>query len=449
MQTLQQFFIGNLYTPDNNQQLEANQTFIDNNIAECTQAFYDVLLTDSATKRFLTNQMVENHLKIELQAWIKQTLSPKTSDDDIQTLVNKQRLVGEVHSRIEVPMPMVNSAMSTIKQVLFKNLRNEANLQDAHKVDLIILFNLLLDSALSLINESYINQRVSTERHAQEYRSRSSAHEMAIEIERVKGALYGWMTQFMSDLLTHSTHRKVDIHHQEFALWIRHKLGFFCSDPRVTDKIIHNLDQLQDSLNELHLSPKAPKEQTIQKISALTNECGWMLGQIADKNIEDATREDTLTSLIERRFMAPILQSETQLAIKTQEPYTLLMIDVDNFKSVNDIHGHQAGDAVLSSIGRHLKRSLRVTDYAFRFGGEEFMILMPETTLEKGVLAAQKLLDIIRQNEIKLDNGRTLKTTVSIGLAQFQQDPDYQQVIKIADEKLYEAKHAGKDRCAY
>jgi diguanylate cyclase len=173
-----------------------------------------------------------------------------------------------------------------------------------------------------------------------------------------------------------------------------------------------------------------------------------MLGQIADKNIEDATREDALTSLIERRFMAPILQSETQLAIKTQEPYTLLMIDVDNFKSVNDIHGHQAGDAVLSSIGRHLKRSLRVTDYAFRFGGEEFMILMPETSLNNGIIAAKKILENIRQNEVKLDNGRTLKATVSIGLAQFEQDPDYQNVIKIADEKLYEAKHAGKDRYA-
>jgi diguanylate cyclase len=210
-------------------------------------------------------------------------------------------------------------------------------------------------------------------------------------------------------------------------------------------KITHNLDALQATLNQLHAHPNDLKEEKIIKINALTNECGWMLGQIADSNIENSTREDSLTSLIERRFMAPILQSETQLALKTQEPYSIMMIDVDNFKSVNDIHGHQAGDAVLSSIGRHLKRSLRVTDYAFRFGGEEFMILMPETSITHAERAAEKLLETIRNNDVKLDNGRTLKATISIGLAQFERDPDYQQVIKIADEKLYVAKHNGKD----
>lgn len=171
-----------------------------------------------------------------------------------------------------------------------------------------------------------------------------------------------------------------------------------------------------------------------------------MLGQIADQNIESAAREDALTSLIERRFLAPIMQNETQMALKTKTPYTVLMVDVDNFKSVNDIHGHQAGDAVLSTIGRILKRSLRVTDYAFRYGGEEFLILMPETSAKSAERAAEKLLEKIRTASVRLDNGRTLKMTVSIGLAQFDDHPDFEHVIKHADEKLYEAKHNGKDR---
>lgn len=223
-------------------------------------------------------------------------------------------------------------------------------------------------------------------------------------------------------------------------------MNFVSPNDKLVRQIKLSLDNLQLALDHLYHSPNTDREETIQKISALTNECGWLLGQIADQNIESAAREDALTSLIERRFLAPIMQNETQMALKTKTPYTVLMVDVDNFKSVNDIHGHQAGDAVLSTIGRILKRSLRVTDYAFRYGGEEFLILMPETSAKSAERAAEKLLEKIRTASVRLDNGRTLKMTVSIGLAQFDDHPDFEHVIKHADEKLYEAKHNGKDR---
>lgn len=445
-QMLHAFFIGQLYTPEHNAILETHRAFIETANVDCAQAFYEVLLSDPASKRFLTNELVENQLKGDLKRWLDATLTAKLDEEAVLKVVNTQRHVGKVHARIDVPMSLVNSAMAIIKRVLFNDIKANASIADADKTDLVILLNALLDSSLSLINESYLEGRVNNERTAQEYRNRSTAHEIAIEVERIRGALFGWMTQFMADLISGSNQRLVNIHHQEFALWIRHKLGFVCMDDKVVGKIKRNLDTLQESLDALYHHPEQQREERVQKISALTNECGWLLGQIADHNIENATREDALTSLIERRFMPPILQSETQLAIKTNTPYSVMMIDIDNFKKVNDIHGHQAGDAVLSSIGRTLKRSLRVTDYAFRYGGEEFMVLMPETSLKNAERAAEKLLDKIRQTDIKIDNGRLLKVTASIGLAAFDGHPDYEQIIKHADEKLYEAKHNGKDR---
>lgn len=443
--SLNQFFIGQLYTHDNNALLRRYQSLIESITPLCALAFYEVLLTDPATKRFLTSELVETHLKKELQLWLNETLSEKNSEAESIAAINKQRSVGEIHARIDVPMHLVNSAMSIIKKVLFESIKASDSVVVTEKTDLIILLNQLLDASLSLINESYLEGRVENERSAQEYRSRSSAHEIAIEIERVKGALYGWMTQFMADLLTNNQ-RSVDIHHQEFSLWIRHKLGYVSTNDKSVSQIKQTLDKLQTELDELNLSGFAHKEQSVQKISALTNECGWLLGQIADQNIEASAREDTLTSLIERRFLAPIMQNETHMAMKTKTPYSVMMIDVDNFKSVNDIHGHQAGDSVLSTVGHILKRSLRVTDYAFRYGGEEFLILMPETPAANAVRAAEKLLDKIRNANIKLDNGRHLRVSVSIGIAQFDDHPDFEHVIKHADEKLYEAKHNGKDR---
>lgn len=134
----------------------------------------------------------------------------------------------------------------------------------AEKTDLIILLDQLLDASLSLINESYLEGRVENERSAQEYRSRSTAHEIAIEIERVKGALYGWMTQFMADLLT-TQQRIVDIHHQEFSLWIRHKLNFVSPNDKLVRQIKLSLDNLQLALDHLYHSPNTDREETIQK----------------------------------------------------------------------------------------------------------------------------------------------------------------------------------------
>ncbi len=445
MNQLSDFFVGEVYTPENNNMLHTHREMISFIIPHCADNFYRVLLQDKATERFLSSQLVEDHLRLQLQGWLFDTLTPKNSEPARLQLINKHRHVGEVHARIDVPMQLVNSAMSIIKRVLFEHVK-QSQLDGNDKADLIILLNQLLDASMNLINESFLEDHVRNERSAQEYRSRSSAHELAIEIERVKGALFGWMTQFMADMLT-TKQRIIDIHHQEFSLWIRHKLSFVGGpDDQMVRRIKHNLDQLQTILTHLYEHPEESREQSIQMISALTNECGWLLGQIADQHIESAAREDALTSLIERRFLAPIMQNETQMAMKTNTPYSLMMIDVDNFKSVNDIHGHQAGDAVLSSIGRTLKRSLRVTDYAFRYGGEEFMILMPETVLASAERAAEKLLEKVRSTSVTIDNNRTLKVTISIGIAEFSGHPDFEQVIKYADEKLYQAKHNGKDR---
>lgn len=145
-----------MYTQENNQLLEAYQTLIVTSVPDCVAAFYEILLTDSATKRFLNNQQVEQHLRKELGIWLNETLSPKVSESECLALIAKQRHVGEVHARVNVPMLLVNSAMSIVKKVLFADVRLSNVLSAEIKTDLIILLNQLLDASLSLINESYL-----------------------------------------------------------------------------------------------------------------------------------------------------------------------------------------------------------------------------------------------------------------------------------------------------
>ncbi len=446
MKALKQCYLPFFYSPENNRLLEKYHHYIEQVVPQCAEGFYRVLMEDSSSKKFLTTQLVENHLKTELQRWLLLTLSAKHKETDIQEVVAKQHQVGEVHSRVEVPMGLVNSAMVVIKEVLFDDLAASKQVQETDKVDFIIVLNQILDASLSLVNESYLQGKVLNERMAQEYRSNSSAHEVALELERVRGTMLGWVAQFMTDLISCRAKTVTNIQHQEFVLWIRHKLSYACRNDELIQKAKVNLDTLQKTIDELGQDPEKNRDELVLQVNHLTTECSWILSQISEMNIEMAAREDTLTSLIERRFLAPILQNETHQALQSKQPYCVMMMDIDNFKQINDIYGHQSGDHVLAHIGLLLKRSLRVTDYAFRYGGEEFLILMPETTLNKAELAAEKLLDIVRQSNIKLDNGRVLKVTMSIGLAEFADHPDFEQLIKMADEKLYQAKHNGKDR---
>ena len=443
-QSLSTYFISQIYTSENNQVLERHQPFMEEVIEDAVQAFYEVLLHDASTKQFFTNELVENHLQKELKIWLAQTLSPKSSKEEKVDLVNKQRQVGNVHARIDVPMQLVNSAMAIVKHTFFDAIEVSQDIAVVEKTSLVILISQLLDSSLNLINESYLEGHVENQRSAQEFRNRTSAHELAIEIERVKGSLFGWLTQFMANLFS-GDNRRWDVEHQEFSLWIRHKLDLICSDYKSVRTIQKNLEKLQSELNIIQ-NDNENRHESIKKINALASEIGWMLSHIADESLDKATKEDSLTSLIERRFMAPILQTESQLAKKTDNPFSILMIDVDNFKQINDVHGHQAGDRVLQFVGQVLKLSLRVTDYAFRYGGEEFLILMPETNLTNAKLAADKLLNKVRDINVPLENDRQIKVSVSIGIAEFDGHPDFEHTIKLADEKLYEAKHNGKNR---
>ncbi|WP_127471654.1 GGDEF domain-containing protein [Thiomicrorhabdus aquaedulcis] len=445
MKTLNKYFLGNLYTPANNVLLEQIESLILPNTERCAKRFYTELLADDATKLFLSNDLVKERLSRELAKWIGATLTIKSSFESTQEVVAMQRHVGEVHARVNVPMTLVNSAMIIVKEELFLIILASPLTSD-NKTQAVILINKILDASLSLINEAYLEGRVANERSAQEFRSRTTAHELAIEIERVKGSFFSWLTEFMTALLTDQTQLKTDLAKQDFGLWIRHKLDFICSSQPVVSSIKDNLDQIQIYANEISALPKESRGHKIKLINDLTNECGWFLSSIADKNIEDSTREDGLTSLIERRFMAPILQKETQMAIKLNAPYTLIMLDVDNFKSINDIYGHPAGDTVLSNIGRGIKRTLQITDYAFRYGGEEFLILLPETKMERARIIAQQILTNIRALKIQIENGRHIGITASIGLAEFSGHPDFMQLINQADQNLYQAKHNGKDQ---
>jgi diguanylate cyclase (GGDEF)-like protein len=160
---------------------------------------------------------------------------------------------------------------------------------------------------------------------------------------------------------------------------------------------------------------------------------------------EQAIR-DPLTNLFNRRYMEETLERELTTANRERLPVSLMMMDIDYFKRLNDSHGHKMGDQMLQELGRLLQRMIRSRDVACRYGGEEFVIVLPGATLEVAGRRAERVR--IEFSSIRLDNEQiAISCTVSIGIATFPLHAGSgEELLQAADQAMYAAKHAGRNR---
>ena len=168
-------------------------------------------------------------------------------------------------------------------------------------------------------------------------------------------------------------------------------------------------------------------------------------------DLEHETLTDPLTGVYNRRFMEQRLAEEVSKARRYCFQLSVLLFDLDRFKQINDRYGHQAGDQVLSEISTVVKQQLRDSDLLSRYGGEEFLVIAPNTGPAEAALLAERLRARIEANvflrERKEANGRGLNLTVSIGLASFDDDSATEEtLIGTADRNLYRAKGEGRNR---
>jgi diguanylate cyclase (GGDEF)-like protein len=165
------------------------------------------------------------------------------------------------------------------------------------------------------------------------------------------------------------------------------------------------------------------------------------------ENLRQQTIRDPLTSLYNRRFLDESLNREMARCKRNGNAFAVLMIDVDHFKRFNDTYGHDAGDSTLRAISGALQRSTRESDIVCRFGGEEFVIVLPDANLEGATARAQRIVEFVRVLEITHDGKPLPSITASIGLAMYPQNGEtVKALIQSADKALYEAKGAGRDR---
>jgi diguanylate cyclase (GGDEF)-like protein len=165
-----------------------------------------------------------------------------------------------------------------------------------------------------------------------------------------------------------------------------------------------------------------------------------------EEDLARAAKVDGLTGLYNRREFDRMLAEEIRRGERYGGSLSLIMGDIDHFKNFNDTHGHQAGDEALRSVAQTLKGGLRAMDKACRFGGEEFVLILPESDAEAACHSAERLRAAVEARDVHLDGKQTAKVTISLGVATYPGNgATPETLLKSADSALYKAKENGRN----
>lgn len=212
------------------------------------------------------------------------------------------------------------------------------------------------------------------------------------------------------------------------------------------EQIVENFTQEKTTIKELiQQSFSFTQKYHKHEISIISNTLHDMAKQIdkTQSNLELLSQTDALTNISNRRKLNTILNDLTRQAQRYHAHFSLMMIDIDHFKNINDTFGHQIGDEVLKKLAKELSLHIRESDYIGRYGGEEFVIICPNSTSADTTLLAEKLRKII-ENTTFTNN---IQLTISIGIAEFNElSSNLEELIDQADKNLYKAKQLGRNQ---
>ena len=164
------------------------------------------------------------------------------------------------------------------------------------------------------------------------------------------------------------------------------------------------------------------------------------------RRMEELTIIDELTEAYNYRYFVHVLEEEKKRALRYDLPLSIIMVDIDWFKKINDSYGHEAGNKVLRTLSRIIKQCIRDVDIFTRYGGEEFAIILPQTPLSEASRIGERIRSQVEQTIIEVDELKRLKITVSVGVSAFPENgKSHEELVSLADQALYKAKGAGKN----
>lgn len=414
---------------------------------DLADAFYNYMMEHPQAEVFLSQDVVSQRLHASMERWLRELFQQPPVDAAI--LVAYQRHVGEVHARIQLPVYLVARGARLIKQQIESAL--------AGKFDNPILLaqtvsgaGQLIDLALELMSTSYERNSQRSVRNDEAYRLFAVGQNMAVERERQRAVLLEWGQEVLFSMhRSGSQFTLPSLSRSEFGLWLTHKAWALFEGDFELEQVTTIMERIDISLLPL-LHPSAasirPQNELVMELQFELDNIKFLLGALFERHQEAENGRDVLTRLLNRRFLPSVINREIHVAQTHRTGFALLLLDLDHFKRVNDVHGHDAGDLVLQQAATMLMNCVRNGDFVFRFGGEELLVMLVEVTSETAMRLAENIRHKFEATPIQINQGGSIPVTVSIGVAMFNGHPDHQFLIKKADEAMYLAKQQGRNQ---
>lgn len=411
-------------------------------------AFYRDVLTDPHAEEFLSNEQVERQLKNALELWIINVLSCKV--DDIDRLIKDQHTVAEVHARIGIPVELVEMGFRVLKKILYPIIIDGH--QDSIEKLQVYHFSInSIDLAMEVMSRAFSFSESNAAKEDENYRIFTLLENAEEEKERQIGALLSWeMDIIYKVLLDSDLGNSLPLSQADFGLWFNHKgrhyfsgiaeVGHISRLIQDFDGIFHNANGSTKALNN-----KAARVKFLLQIRNSIAQIITLLRELFEEVSRHEVEMDVLTKLLNRRFLPTIFKREIAHANRAGTPLSVLIIDVDKFKEINDTWGHNTGDDILRRVSQAFYDNVRSSDYVFRYGGDEFVIVLTEANQTDTLRTAERIRSRVEKTKIKSPNGEIIPLSLSIGAAMFNGHPDYERLIQIADEALYTAKRRGRN----
>ncbi|MBG6464394.1 biofilm formation regulator diguanylate cyclase SiaD [Pseudomonas aeruginosa] len=216
------------------------------------------------------------------------------------------------------------------------------------------------------------------------------------------------------------------------------------------ERIARISDGFQSMAREqnLSLSERYHKQlRRLEKVARISDRYQQMMRDL-NLALKEASIRDPLTGLPNRRMLLERLREENERSQRHGQSYVLAMLDVDFFKQVNDTWGHDSGDRVLVEIARAMESELREYDLCGRWGGEEFLLLLPQTRLQDAGPVLERVRDSVRTLAVRVGT-EALSVTASVGVTEHRIGETYSQTVNRADAALLDAKRSGRDKCVF
>lgn len=195
----------------------------------------------------------------------------------------------------------------------------------------------------------------------------------------------------------------------------------------------------------VNIDPQKQAEQNMENLNYQLTQANKEL-QEAMEELRTMARKDPLTKLYNRRVLEEVIEHEIKRSLRSKKGLGVGMGDIDGFKRINDTYGHECGDKVLIALANTLRQTIRTSDIVGRWGGEEFLFILPEINAQGAMIVMERIRKAA--SEIRIDCcGKKISFTMSLGMSYQNENPQRESIVDEADKALYKAKHDGKNRC--